>query len=116
MAERKGKAKTKRKAKEREPMSAERARELAEELEREGRTWSPLVVHGDEVLGGLDHYEAAVFLGMEEQVAHLTLEDLFLEAGMDMPQIASPDGDPEDELFEDYLRELPRHIRDKYEI
>ena len=33
-----------------------------------------------------------------------------------MPQIASPEGSPEGELFEDYPRELPRPPRDKCEL
>lgn len=34
-----------------------------------------------------------------------------------MPQIATPEERrPDEEFYEDYLRELPRHIRDKYEL
>lgn len=93
-----------------------RVRELAEQIEREGWTGSPLVVHGEQVVGGLDRYEAARFLGIEDEVPRITLEELFDEAGMDMPQIASEDADPDEQFFEDYLRDLPRHVRDKYEL
>lgn len=94
---------------------AERIRNLARELETEGWKWSPLVVHADELWGGLDRYEAAVAMGMEDQVPHVPLEDIFAEAGMDMPQIAGEEN-PDEEFFEDYLRGLPEHIRDKYEL
>lgn len=94
-----------------------RVRELAEQIEREGWTWSPLVVHGDQHFGEPERYEAARFLGMEKEVPTVSLEEIYEEAGMDMPQIATPDhGDPEREFFEDYLRGLPGHLRDKYEI
>lgn len=89
---------------------------LLEELRDRGWQWSPLVVHGDEVLGGTERYEAARFLGMDEEVPRITLEEVYAEAGMDFPQIAGPpeELDSQREFFEDYLRELPRHIQDKY--
>ena len=95
-----------------------RVRELARDMEQNGWTGSPLVVNGDQVLGGQERYEAARSLGMENDVPRVGLEDLYAEAGMDMPQIASEQGatDAEDQFHEDYLRDLPRHIRDKYEI
>lgn len=98
--------------------SRERIRELADEMREMGWTGSPLVVHGDQVLSGAERYEAARFLGREEEVPRVTLVEIFAEAGMDMPQIASPEGGtrPDNEFFEDYLRDLPRHVRDKYEI
>lgn len=92
--------------------------ELIQRMESEGWSGSPLVVHGDEVVGGLGRYEAARFLGMEDEVPTITLDEVFREAGMDMGQVASRagGGDADRELFQDYLRELPRHVRDKYEI
>lgn len=79
---------------------------------------TPLVVHGDEVIGWNDDYDAARIVGLEEMVPRITLEQVFAEAGMDMPQISSPEGEEEGaserEFFEDYLRSLPEHIRDKY--
>lgn len=96
----------------------ERIEELARELEEAGWTGSPIVVHGDQVVGGLERYEAARSLGIDAEVPRIPLDDVFREAGMDMPQIASEPGGttPARELFHDYLRELPRHIREKYEI
>ena len=98
--------------------SRERIQELAEEMRQMGWQGSPLVVHGDQVLSGAERYEAARFLGREDEVPRITLDELFEEAGLDMPQIASPEGGPpsEEQFFEDYLRDLPEHIRDKYEI
>ena len=101
-----------------DPDRERRVRALADEIEREGWTGSPLVVHGDQVVGGLERYEAARFLGMEDEVPRITLEEVFAEAGVDMPQVGSPEGGPSagEEMFEDYLRGLPRHIADKYEL
>ncbi|MBW3534321.1 MAG: ParB N-terminal domain-containing protein [Gemmatimonadetes bacterium] len=101
-----------------EEPSRERIRELAEEMREMGWAGSPLVVHGDQVLSGAERYEAARFLGREDEVPTITLVEVFEEAGMDMPQIASEEGgiESEGEFFEDYLRDLPRHVRDKYEI
>lgn len=98
--------------------SRERIEELAEEMREMGWKGSPLVVHGDQVLSGAERYEAARFLGREDEVPTITLVELFEEAGMDMPQIASEEGgtEPDAEFFEDYLRDLPRHVRDKYEL
>lgn len=92
--------------------------ELVERMREEGWTGSPLVVHGDQVVGGTERYEAARFLGMENEVPRITLEEIYEEAGVDFPQVASREGgpSPEEEMFEDYLRELPRHVRDKYEL
>lgn len=100
------------------PTSEDRIQKLARQMEQEGWTGSPLVVHGDQVISDQDRYEAARFLGMEDEVPRITLEDIYAEAGMDLPQIGSPEGGPPpgEELFEDYLRELPRHVRDKYEL
>jgi hypothetical protein len=79
---------------------------------------TPLVVHGDEVIGWNDDFEAARIVGLQEMVPRITLQEVFAEAGMDMPQISSPEGEEEGaserEFFEDYLRSLPEHIRDKY--
>lgn len=98
----------------------ERLRARAQELRESGWTGSPLVVHGDEVLGWNDDFEAARIVGIEAMVPRITLQEIFAEAGMDMPQISSPDGEEEGaserEFFEDYLRSLPEHIRDKYGI
>lgn len=98
--------------------SRERIHELAEQMRQMGWQGSPLVVHADQVLSGAERYEAARFLGREDEVPTISLQELFEEAGMDMPQISSPEGntDPESDFFEDYLRDLPEHIRDKYEV
>jgi hypothetical protein len=97
-----------------------RLRARGRELEESGWTGSPLVVHGDEVLNWNDDFDAARIIGIEQMVPRVTLEALFAEAGMDMPQIASPEGEEkgasEREFFEDYLRSLPEHIRDKYGV
>ncbi len=81
---------------------------------------SPLVAHGDEVIGWNDDFDAARIVGIEHMVPRITLPELFAEAGLDMPQIASPDGEErgasEREFYEDYLRTLPEHIRDSYGI
>lgn len=96
----------------------ERIESLAREMEERGWTGSPLVVHGDQVVGGLERYEAARSLGIQAEVPRIPLDEVFREAGMDVPQIASETGGttPERELFHDYLRDLPRHIREKYEL
>ncbi len=106
-----------------DPVSGEsepdgRVRELAEEMRKMGWQGSPLVVNGDQVLSGEERYEAARFLGREDEVPTISLEELFAEAGMDLPEISTPDGhgDPGREFFEDYLRDLPEHIRDKYSL
>jgi hypothetical protein len=111
--------KTRRQRRSADPQRAERLRRRAEELREGGLDGvTPLVVHGDEVIGWNDDFEAARIIGLEEMVPRITLEEVFAEAGMDMPQISSPDGEeegaPEREFFEDYLRSLPEHIRDKY--
>jgi hypothetical protein len=97
-----------------------RLRERGRALEASGWTGSPLVVHGDEVLNWNDDFDAARIIGLEDMVPRVTLEEVFAEAGMDMSQISSPEGEergaPEREFFEDYLRSLPEHIRDKYGI
>lgn len=92
--------------------------ELVERMREEGWSGSPLVMHGDQVVGGVERYDAARFLGMENEVPRITLEEVYAEAGVDFPQVGSREGGPppEEELFEDYLRELPRHVRDKYEL
>lgn len=93
-------------------------RELAARMDDEGWVGSPLVVHGDDVVGGLRRYEAARFLGMEDEAPTITLKEVFEEAGVDMPQVAAAEGGPGPEkgIFQDYLRDLPRHIREKYEL
>jgi hypothetical protein len=79
---------------------------------------TPLVVHGDEVIGWNDDYDAAKIVGLEDMVPRITLQQVFEEAGMDMAQISDPTGEEEGaeerEFYEDYLRSLPEHIRDKY--
>jgi len=97
-----------------------RLRERGRALADAGWEGSPLVVHGDEVLNWNDDFDAARIIGIEDMVPTVTLTEIFAEAGMDMSQIASPDGEEagasEREFFEDYLRSLPEHIRDKYGI
>lgn len=102
-----------------DPEQDERIRLRSEELRSGGLDGvTPLVVHGDEVIGWNDDYDAARIVGLEDMVPRITLEQVFAEAGMDMPQISSPEGEeegaPAREFFEDYLRSLPEHIRDKY--
>ena len=97
----------------------ERLRRRSEELRSGGLDGvTPLVVHGDEVIGWNDDFEAARIIGLEEMVPRITLEQVFEEAGMDFPQISSPEGEeegaPQREFYEDFLRSLPEHIRDKY--
>lgn len=94
----------------------EGTRALVEELREEGWQWSPLVVHGGSVVGGVERYNAARFLGMEDEVPTITLEEVYEEAGVDFPQVAGPRGevDSRQEFFEDYLRDLPDHVREKY--
>ena len=97
----------------------EKLRRRSEELRDVGfDDVTPLVVHGDEVIGWNDDFEAARIVGLEDMVPRITLQQVFEEAGLDMPQIASPEGEEEGaserEFFEDYLRSLPEHIRDKY--
>jgi hypothetical protein len=104
-----------------DPGREERVRLRAEEIRgTDFDTLTPLVVHGDEVIGWNDDFEAARIIGLEDMVPRVTLEQVFAEAGMDMTQISSPDGEEEGaserEFFEDYLRSLPEHIRDKYGI
>ena len=102
-----------------DPEREERLRLRSEEIKSAGfDDVTPLVVHGDEVIGWNDDFEAARIVGLEEMVPRITLEQVFAEAGMDMAQISSPDGEEEGaserEFYEDYLRSLPEHIRDKY--
>jgi hypothetical protein len=104
-----------------DPARAERLRARSEEIRSAGfDDVTPLVVHGDEVIGWNDDFEAARIVGLEDMVPRITLQQVFEEAGMDMSQIASPDGEEEGaserEFYEDYLRSLPEHIRDKYGI
>lgn len=96
----------------------ESARRLVDELREEGWSWSPLVVHSGSVVGGLNRYNAARFLGMEDEAPTITLEEVFEEAGVDFPQVAGPSEelDSRREFFEDYLRDLPDHIREKYKL
>jgi hypothetical protein len=98
----------------------EQLRARAREIQASGWTGSPLLVHGDEVIGWNDDYEAVNLLGLDELAPSITLKDVFEEAGMDFPQIADPAGEEEGaserEFYEDYLRSLPEHIRDKYGI
>ena len=103
-----------------DPEREQRIRDRAEEFR--ARTdlneATPLVVHGDEVIGWNDDYDAARIVGLEEMVPRITLQQVFAEAGLDMPQISDPTGEEpgaaDREFFEDYLRSLPEHIRDKY--
>ena len=111
--------KTRRRRRAADPASEERIKRRGDELRDRGfGDVTPLVVHGDEVVGWNDDYEAARIIGLEEMVPRITLAQVFAEAGMDMPQISSPEGEEpgasEREFFEDYLRSLPEHIRDKY--
>lgn len=96
----------------------EETRALVEELREEGWHWSPLVVHSGSVVGGVERYNAARFLGMEDEVPTVTLEEVYEEAGVDFAQVAGPRGEVDSgrEFFEDYLRGLPEHIRDKYDL
>ena len=111
--------KTRRRRQASDPQREERLRQRSERLRDVGfDDVTPLVVHGDEVIGWNDDFDAARIVGLEEMVPRITLEQVFEEAGMDFPQISSPEGEEEGaserEFFEDYLRSLPEHIRDKY--
>ena len=119
MAEEKTRRSWKRRERAADPARDERVRLRAEEIRGAGLDdVTPLVVHGDEVIGWNDDYDAARIVGLEDMVPRITLAQVFDEAGMDMPQISSPDGEEEGaserEFYEDYLRSLPEHIRDKY--
>src|SRR5207244_11816618 len=96
MAEKKRKSWRKRAA-EPDPERDERVRRRAEEMRGSGLgdAVTPLVVHGDEVIGWNDDYDAAQIVGLEHLVPRVTLQEVFAEAGMDMPQISSPEGEEE---------------------
>lgn len=90
--------------------------ELFEDLRELGWTGTPFVVHGEAVLGNTEMYEAAERMGIADDVPRVSLAEVYREAGLDPEELDEGTGptDPERSLFEDYLRELPRHLRDKY--
>lgn len=92
--------------------------ELFDALREEGWTGKPFIVHGGEVLGHADMARAAERIGIADRIPRVELADVFREAGLDLDRVSEGmEHPPSDEtFFEDYLRELPRHIRDKYAL
>jgi hypothetical protein len=93
--------------------------ELFETLRERGWSGEPFVVRGGEVLGNAEMYAAAEQLGIADRVPRVGLYDVFREAGYDADRLVEgygPNRDSEQILQEDFLDELPRHIRDKYSI
>jgi len=93
--------------------------ELFEALRQRGWTGTPFVVVGGEVLGNQEMYEAAERLGIGAEVPRMSLADVFREAGYDVDRIVEgygPDRDAGEIFAENFLHELPRHLRDKYAI
>lgn len=90
--------------------------ELFEELRELGWTGTPFVVHGNVVLGNTEMYEAAERMGVASDVPRIALTEVYEEAGLDVEALDEgwDANDPDRALFEDWLRELPRHLRDKY--
>lgn len=90
-----------------------------EELRELGWSGTPFVVHEGQVLGNTEMYEAAERLGLADDVPLVPLDDLFREAGYEPERLTEgygPDEDADEIFAEDFLHELPRHIRDKYEL
>lgn len=99
--------------------SARPDEELFEVLRERGWTGAPFVVRGGEVLGNAEMYEAAERMGVAERVPRIPLSDVFREAGYDPDRLVEgygPNEDADDILAQDFLHELPRHLRDKYGI
>lgn len=93
--------------------------ELFEALRERGWTGTPFVVHGGEVLGNTEMYEAAERLGIAERVPRVPLSDVYREAGYDPDRLTEgygPDENAQEIFVETYVHELPRHIRDKYSL
>lgn len=93
--------------------------ELFEVLRERGWSGEPFVIRGGEVLGNSEMYAAAEQLGIADRVPRIGLHEVFREAGYDADRLVEgygPNRDAEEILTEDFLDELPRHIRDKYAI
>ncbi|HET9950017.1 MAG TPA: hypothetical protein VFQ22_13930 [Longimicrobiales bacterium] len=92
--------------------------DVLEELRALGWTGVPFVVHDGEVVGNKGLYQAAEELGIADRVPRVGLREVFREAGFDLDQFAEgyEPHEGEEVFAEDYLSELPRHIRDKYSI
>jgi hypothetical protein len=103
-------------------MAEESARpdeELFEALRERGWTGTPFVIRGGEVLGNTEMYDVAEQLGIADRIPRIGLQEVFQEAGYDPARLVEgygPNRDAEQILSEDFLDELPRHIRDKYSI
>lgn len=87
-------------------------------LRDEGWGGAPFVEHEGLIVGNREIYEIAERLGATDQLPVTSLSAVLAEAGLNIDEVADlPEpGNPSREFFEDYLRGLPRHIRDKYEI
>lgn len=93
--------------------------ELFEALRERGWSGAPFVIRGGDILGNTEIYDAAEQLGIADRVPRIGLQEVFQEAGYDPDRLVEgygPNRDAEQILAEDFLDELPRHIRDKYEI
>ena len=99
--------------------ASEEERDALEALRDMGWSGAPFVTHrGDLIVEG-DLYEAAEQLGVSDRIPRIELREVFQEAGYDLDEVVSgygPEFDPAEMIAEDYIRELPRHVRDKYGI
>ena len=87
-------------------------------LRDEGWGGAPFVEHEGLIVGNHEIYEVAERMGAADRIPRTSLAAVFAEAGLNIDEVAElPEPDnPSREFFEDYLRGLPRHIRDKYGI
>lgn len=93
--------------------------DLFERLRELGWNGKPFVTHAGEVVGERELYEIAERMGVADKIPRVDLEEVFLEAGIDLEELIEESDradDPGRAYFEDYMRTLPRHIRDKYGI
>ena len=99
--------------------ATEEEQEAVEALREMGWSGAPFVTHEGELVVAGDLYEAAEQLGLSERIPRIELREVFREAGYDLDEVErgyGPEHDPAEVLAEDFLRELPRHVRDKYGI
>lgn len=99
--------------------ATEEEREALEALRGMGWDGAPFVTHRGDLVVESDLYDAAEQLGVSDRIPRIELRQLFEEAGYDLDEIEQgyePEHDAGEVLAEDFLRELPRHVRDKYGI
>ena len=99
--------------------ASEEEREATEALREMGWSGAPFVTHRGELVVESDLYDAAEQLGLSDCIPRIELREVFREAGYDLDEVGQgygPERDPAEVLAEDFLRELPRHVRDKYGI